>query len=487
MTEIRQRVVCYITRNRRELLVFEHDDPGLQAGIQVVAGGIDEGETPAEAAIREALEEAGLNLENPVFLGSIDKHWPKAKNPNQHWHFYWLEAPSETPDAWDHTVTAGEDDMGMVYRQRFVKFEDVKLDWGLDAKQNGLFAKLQIPGGVLFDDYDQMNPDFTSISNHVRDFLIFCDGCQKVTAFLPELVLEVNNSFNARAIKLGEMELISLNSGTIVILKRMFHFMLSIPEILPEIGQSGKDKGYEGKIFEIPDKVWHLNSINQRSNCEIRYKYADFLSIVSLLFIFGHEISHIRRGHLSTHTGKYSLDESVFSHEGITSNSEMIEIDADCTSISLIFLYFYHVRKNPNIDSPFSRTLTSNKDIFQLIYFAVNVTSFIFQSDWSWKINEKRRHPPPTARGSIIRYYICKSALEFFDMNTEEIIESASESYKLSENAIDRISDKEVYETLKRQYSEIKDSLESYFSSVPQLRNDLISKLGSLVRYKNIV
>jgi 8-oxo-dGTP diphosphatase len=133
MTEIRQRVVCYITRNRRELLVFEHDDPGLQAGIQVVAGGIDEGETPAEAAIREALEEAGLSLENPVFLGSIDKHWPEAKNPNQHWHFYWLEASTETPDAWDHTVTAGEDDMGMVYRQRFVKLEEVKLDWGLDA------------------------------------------------------------------------------------------------------------------------------------------------------------------------------------------------------------------------------------------------------------------------------------------------------------------------------------------------------------------
>ena len=133
MTEIRQRVVCYITRNRRELLVFEHDDPALQSGTQVVAGGIDEGETPAEAAIREALEEAGLNLSNPVFLGSIDQHWKEAKNPNQHWHFFWLEASSETPDAWDHTVTAGEDDMGMVYRQRFVKLEDVKLDWGLNA------------------------------------------------------------------------------------------------------------------------------------------------------------------------------------------------------------------------------------------------------------------------------------------------------------------------------------------------------------------
>jgi 8-oxo-dGTP diphosphatase len=133
MTEIRQRVVCYITRGRRELLLLEHHEAYVDAGIQVVAGGIDEGETPAEAATREALEEAGLNLENPVFLGSIDKHWIEAKNPNQHWHFYWLEAPTQTPDAWDHTVTAGEDDMGMVYRQRFVKLEEAKLEWGLNA------------------------------------------------------------------------------------------------------------------------------------------------------------------------------------------------------------------------------------------------------------------------------------------------------------------------------------------------------------------
>jgi 8-oxo-dGTP diphosphatase len=133
MTEIRQRVVCYITRGRRELLVFEHDDPGLQAGTQVVAGSVDEGETLEAAAIREVFEEAGLELQNPILLGSKDVIWPGPKNPNQRWHFYWLEAPTDTPDAWDHTVTAGEDDMGMVYRQRFVKLEEVKLDWDLDA------------------------------------------------------------------------------------------------------------------------------------------------------------------------------------------------------------------------------------------------------------------------------------------------------------------------------------------------------------------
>jgi 8-oxo-dGTP diphosphatase len=133
MNEIRQRVVCYITRHKRELLVFEHDDPGLQAGVQVVAGGVDPGETLEQAAIREVLEEAGLMLESPVLIGSKDVYWADKAIPNQRWHFFWLEANHETRDAWDHTVTAGEEDAGMVYRQRFVKISDVRLDWGLDV------------------------------------------------------------------------------------------------------------------------------------------------------------------------------------------------------------------------------------------------------------------------------------------------------------------------------------------------------------------
>ncbi len=140
MEEIRQRVVCYITRNKRELLVFEHDDPGLQAGVQVVAGGVDPGETFEQAAVREVLEEAGLVLENPVLIGSKDVYWEGKGNPNQRWHFFWLEANGETRDAWDHTVTAGEEDAGMVYRQRFVKISDVQLDWGLDAFLGFVFS-----------------------------------------------------------------------------------------------------------------------------------------------------------------------------------------------------------------------------------------------------------------------------------------------------------------------------------------------------------
>ena len=66
-----RKVVAYITC-RRHLLVFRQpESPG--AGIQVPAGTMDPGETPAAAVLREAHEETGLDgLAIRAFLGTRD-------------------------------------------------------------------------------------------------------------------------------------------------------------------------------------------------------------------------------------------------------------------------------------------------------------------------------------------------------------------------------------------------------------------------------
>jgi ADP-ribose pyrophosphatase YjhB (NUDIX family) len=129
----RERVVCYITRNRQELLIFDHTDPQLSPGAQVVAGGVDDGETLEQAATREVFEESGLKLGKPIFLESEliqpPPSFTKVTNP-QLWHYFWFET-SETRDSWDHVVTGGGE-AGEVYQQQFVKLEDVKLAWKLD-------------------------------------------------------------------------------------------------------------------------------------------------------------------------------------------------------------------------------------------------------------------------------------------------------------------------------------------------------------------
>ncbi len=126
----RERVVCYITRNREELLVFDHNDPHITPETQVVAGGVDDGESLQQAATREVLEESGLTLSNPVFLGSELIQPPQGHTNQQLWHYFWFET-IETRDAWNHTVTGGGE-AGEVYQQKFVKLENVKRAWKLD-------------------------------------------------------------------------------------------------------------------------------------------------------------------------------------------------------------------------------------------------------------------------------------------------------------------------------------------------------------------
>jgi 8-oxo-dGTP diphosphatase len=141
----RERVVCYITRWRRELLVFDHENPSLSKGLNPVAGGVDPGESIHAAALRETLEESGLALKHALHLES---RIIQGKNGlYQRWHFMWLEASDTASDVWQHIVTGeGERDLGKVYAYRFVPLEffgfaDERLDLALPLLKEAFRAR----------------------------------------------------------------------------------------------------------------------------------------------------------------------------------------------------------------------------------------------------------------------------------------------------------------------------------------------------------
>lgn len=118
---MRNRAVCYITTDKRDLLIFRRSDwtrPG------VVAGGVEDSESYARAAIRETLEESGLNLQNPVYLGWYQRELePEFVSPHRLWHqhCFWLEAPPQTPDRWSHEALFEREDGGSeVHHLEFV-------------------------------------------------------------------------------------------------------------------------------------------------------------------------------------------------------------------------------------------------------------------------------------------------------------------------------------------------------------------------------
>jgi 8-oxo-dGTP pyrophosphatase MutT (NUDIX family) len=111
----RMRVAVYVERGS-ELLVFEHCDHP-EAGTQIPAGGIEDGEGPCDAVVREVEEETGVRLLTaPMYLGEYE-HDDGVGRPATTL-FFRAQAPEGLPPSWEHLVASG-DESGLVFLCRF--------------------------------------------------------------------------------------------------------------------------------------------------------------------------------------------------------------------------------------------------------------------------------------------------------------------------------------------------------------------------------
>ena len=99
---IRRKAFAYITHESR-LLVFTHPNCP-DAGIQVPAGTVEPGESTADAARREAMEETGLTalrLNRWIGRHVFDAHPYGQHEFHDRW-FYHLTCEEAPPDRWRH-------------------------------------------------------------------------------------------------------------------------------------------------------------------------------------------------------------------------------------------------------------------------------------------------------------------------------------------------------------------------------------------------
>ena len=122
--QLREKAVCHVIRGS-ELLVFDHvpDD----SGVQVPAGGVEPGETPAEAASREVREETGRDgFGPPRYLGSAV--WINVEHAKREMrHFFQLVAAPDLPATWDHHADEH------LFRFRWTALGNPELDWNLET------------------------------------------------------------------------------------------------------------------------------------------------------------------------------------------------------------------------------------------------------------------------------------------------------------------------------------------------------------------
>jgi ADP-ribose pyrophosphatase YjhB (NUDIX family) len=105
-----RKAIAYVTREGpggvSELLVFEHRDYP-EAGTQVPAGTVDQGEAPEDAVMREVEEESGL--EGCCLVEKVAVYdWlnPESGQTNER-HVFNLAAPPDTAEKWTWVETDG--------------------------------------------------------------------------------------------------------------------------------------------------------------------------------------------------------------------------------------------------------------------------------------------------------------------------------------------------------------------------------------------
>ncbi|MFC4455612.1 NUDIX hydrolase [Deinococcus sonorensis] len=132
----REKALCFVVQGER-LLVFDH--VGVpDAGVQLPAGGVEPGESPAEAAVRELWEESGLRLSAPVHLLSYEwrRQLPE-RLTHQVCHAFAFRAPDGLPETWTHPAD------GEVFQYRWAPLDRPALDWDMDTALPALWHHLQ--------------------------------------------------------------------------------------------------------------------------------------------------------------------------------------------------------------------------------------------------------------------------------------------------------------------------------------------------------
>ena len=121
---VNKRAYAFIFGRRNgviNLLAFKQQGQSPEKPFHIPGGGIDQGETPRDAVIREIEEESGLQgLRFKHFVGSNVEEFEGTTFQR---YYFIFEAPGTLPETWRHKVTGTGKDSGITYEYHWLDFK----------------------------------------------------------------------------------------------------------------------------------------------------------------------------------------------------------------------------------------------------------------------------------------------------------------------------------------------------------------------------
>lgn len=220
-------------------------------------------------------------------------------------------------------------------------------------------------------------------------------------------------------------DFIGINVGALFTLLDIFQRILAHPKNFPEVGDATKENPSPQAIEYLSRDVLTTGHVACTPNCSIRAAFASLLTQTAIDFLFFHELSHLRNGHL-----EYVNQQLRAGHwteaNGKTDETPLqirqtLEMDADCGAILLALNEAFKLKDNlagmpksdkTDLQKAMLAAYGSPKQAVRTVEFSAYVFFRLFDVEWAWFRQSGQSHPLPAIR----MFWIGATLYEIFSM-----------------------------------------------------------------------
>ncbi|MDH5648488.1 MAG: hypothetical protein OEY67_02430 [Gammaproteobacteria bacterium] len=251
-------------------------------------------------------------------------------------------------------------------------------------------------------------------------------------------------------------DFIGINVGTIFTLLDVFGRILSHPDNFPEIGNASLEDAKRAYVPYLSTDIISSHNSLCFPNCPVRSIYSSNLATTALTFLFFHEITHLRNGHLEFIKENTSY---IFWQEALSSNHkevdplilQTLEMDADCGAVLATLNKAFNLMKQasfpkkqvePGMLDALKNSHGDGEAATKTVVFSIYTMFRLFDlSDWDILNQHKYSHPQPPIRMSWIASTICTIFHQrpAYNYAAEKFIKDASNTIIEAEQACGKI------------------------------------------------